>query len=360
MELINRKKQIDIVEKSDFKFILDLYDRARVATGILIEKSGEFLAANDMFENLLSDEGLSPKNNSFFEYRMPCESGSYREQIESDKNQKANNFTICLSLQEGHLDREVFRVIRTNVGEQSILVITEVPTNERESDWRLLFHCNRSYTLEYLYRAWIYGINNPLTAIMMATELAIDENDNSVLVNEALSDISSETSKALGIVQKAGVIRELSYEESEQTQVIETTHSIVEILMPLLLRKGISVHFECDEEEVTANIRFSDYFSLLANILENAHFYCENTISINIKSNDNFVILSITDDGPGVPEISIPFISERYTTTRKATSNMGLGLFVSKMNLLNVGGELEVLNTDDDNGLMVVATLPIF
>ena len=53
---------------------------------------------------------------------------------------------------------------------------------------------------------------------------------------------------------------------------------------------------------------------------------------------DQEIEISVTDDGPGIPDAMKPRIFDRFTHDKKTRSSYGLGLHIVKMLIENYGG----------------------
>lgn len=100
---------------------------------------------------------------------------------------------------------------------------------------------------------------------------------------------------------------------------------------------------------------------LLSNILDNAlKFAPENsTVKTEFSSNGKVCRLTVTDEGPGVPEEDLPLITKRFfrSDNAKDSSGSGLGLSIAQWVAEHHGGTLEFQNRDG-NGLEVTWEFP--
>jgi signal transduction histidine kinase len=100
-----------------------------------------------------------------------------------------------------------------------------------------------------------------------------------------------------------------------------------------------------------------EFIHVLVNILANARdaildnrpeegYAHPQTIDIVVASDDESVLIDITDSGGGIPEHLLPQIFNPYYTTKGASSGTGMGLYMSKMIVeKEMGGELLAANT---------------
>lgn len=92
----------------------------------------------------------------------------------------------------------------------------------------------------------------------------------------------------------------------------------------------------------------------LANLVENAVDFAETRVEITATWSTREIVVSIGDDGPGVPPLVLDALGEPYITTRPARhmergadgepSGMGLGFFIAKTLLERSGAVVELEN----------------
>ncbi|MGI9386835.1 MAG: ActS/PrrB/RegB family redox-sensitive histidine kinase [Methyloligellaceae bacterium] len=102
----------------------------------------------------------------------------------------------------------------------------------------------------------------------------------------------------------------------------------------------------------------------LGNIIENAIGYARTGVEISATWDANEVMVTIADDGPGIPPGVMEHLGEPYVTTRPATKGkghsdndrigLGLGFFIAKTFLERSGAALKLKNLDDPNTGAVV------
>ena len=90
---------------------------------------------------------------------------------------------------------------------------------------------------------------------------------------------------------------------------------------------------------------------VLSNLAGNAIDYATPGSAVIVKAQDHLteVVVTITNQGPPIPEDVLPFIFEPFRRARQpgtaATGNLGLGLFIAHQIVLSHGGTLEVQST---------------
>ena len=90
----------------------------------------------------------------------------------------------------------------------------------------------------------------------------------------------------------------------------------------------------------------------LGNIIQNAIFHCKETVSVELDYNKNDLKISITDDGLGFSKEIIDKLGEPYIS--KNSQGMGLGIFIAKNLIENMGGKINLFNSKDDNAVVEI------
>ena len=99
----------------------------------------------------------------------------------------------------------------------------------------------------------------------------------------------------------------------------------------------------------------------LTNIIQNAldslaeHGIAGPCVNLKLVVRDGYLVLSVSDNGPGFPDIDRGSLLEPYVTKRDKGTGLGLAI-VSKI-IKDHGGELELLDAEN-GGARVVITLP--
>ena len=89
--------------------------------------------------------------------------------------------------------------------------------------------------------------------------------------------------------------------------------------------------------------------SIIYNLLSNAIKYAENgkvaEILIKTEKSDNFILLSIQDNGRGIPADKLDAVFARYARIGNDVEGTGVGLFIVKSMVEDSGGKIEVEST---------------
>ena len=104
-----------------------------------------------------------------------------------------------------------------------------------------------------------------------------------------------------------------------------------------------------DEPEI---IYKDEIMYALSNIIQNAIFHSKSKVTAKIIYTNYNVKIIITDDGSGFSKEIIDKLGEPYIS--KNTEGMGLGIFISKNLIENMGGKLSFYNSIEENAVVEI------
>ena len=206
-----------------------------------------------------------------------------------------------------------------------------------------------------------HEIGNPLSAISGYLDFFEDMD----LDPEERRDITERMHKQVRRIRS--IIRDLlDYSRDDSDQPIAPTalepciQEAVDLLNPQPRARGIDV--EVDLDDVVPKVRGNDdqIVQVLVNLLINAadaikseENRSEGTIEVGVTSHGDVVELTISDDGPGIPEDERARIFDPFFTTKDPGEGTGLGLAISLRIMNRFGGDIS-FDTDADEGTTFV------
>lgn len=151
----------------------------------------------------------------------------------------------------------------------------------------------------------------------------------------------------------------------------KSIEQIESIITPLLKAKGIVVIKNFEEENIQINGYPREFAQVLINILNNAkdaillNDTFDKMIDIKVSQNETDAIVTITDNGGGIPEDILPHIFESHFTTKEDSGGTGIGLCISNTIIKeHFNGKIEVQNTKiiykekEYNGALFIISVP--
>ncbi|MEX0408171.1 ATP-binding protein [Aquibium sp. LZ166] len=123
------------------------------------------------------------------------------------------------------------------------------------------------------------------------------------------------------------------------------------------LDRKVDIVFEAPERELVFAGEREDLEEIAGNLLENAVKWARRTVRVRLSAEVGAVLLTIEDDGPGIPEEQAREALKRGTRLDETKPGTGLGLAIVHDLVREYGGEL-ALERSELGGLKAVIRLP--
>jgi signal transduction histidine kinase len=100
---------------------------------------------------------------------------------------------------------------------------------------------------------------------------------------------------------------------------------------------------------------------VLFNLVNNADRHTENgTITISARpseTDNNCVVIRVTDTGSGIPDDLVPFLFKKYPQTEIGSikTDHGMGLYICKTYITAMGGEISLEKTSNEGSVFVIS-----
>jgi len=210
-----------------------------------------------------------------------------------------------------------------------------------------------------------HELRTPLTSIIGFSSLAMEPTLTEEKRKEYLSIIFKESGKLKGLLETVIEVVKMSDLEAElKMERLDINMLVMEIMedfRPLSHIHKFRTKIETDMPPVYIDEKWMK--RAIHEIVENAVKYSPEggKIAANIRKRDGNVIVSIQDEGIGIPEDRIPYILEplgRADDPLSGRGGLGLGLSIANMIVNAHKGKIEIKNRKK-KGLMVNIIIPI-
>jgi len=233
-----------------------------------------------------------------------------------------------------------------------IIIFTDSTEQYKAEQMRSEFISNASHELK-----------TPITSIKGFTELVLSDLVSEDQRKDYLERIKAETDRISMLIDDI-----LSLSQIEENKI----RNIVSPIDMLGCAKEVvnSLKSQAKEKQVELSVTGEafimqadkqDMQRLLKNLIENAIKYNKEngSVHVNIASKLNNCIITVTDDGIGIPAKDIPRIFERFYRVDKGRSQnisgTGLGLSIVKHIVAAYGGEINVKSTLGEGTVMEIS-----
>lgn len=238
---------------------------------------------------------------------------------------------------------------------------------ELETSRALTIETARLSALGQLSAGIAHEVNNPLAVISGMARSLLRMADRGTLgeadVRRNAARITETTERIAKIVKS---LRHIARDDSREDFRIVSLRDVVEECLDLCRERFRlhSVDLFCPEIDpaLTIRSREAQIAQILLNLLQNAFDAAaesagEKWVRLDVTIRDTFLLLSVTDSGPGIPAELRPRIMEPFFTTKPVGKGTGLGLSISRSIAEAHSGSLELCAGEGHTKF--VLTLPL-
>lgn len=216
-----------------------------------------------------------------------------------------------------------------------------------------------------LAAAVAHQINNPLTTIVLDTELLLETRSRDSKEYEILSAISRQGKRAAGVVRRLLTMARPLAEDTPHVavNVIDTITDVTALVRSHVEREGIRLITDLPETLPRIWAMPGELDDIWLNLILNAHdavIGCtmpEIGVDASYDRRGNAVEVNVWDNGPGIPPEIVGEIFKPFFTTKPLGEGTGLGLHICRQVVDRVGGSISVQTSS--SGTRFVVRLPI-
>ncbi len=244
------------------------------------------------------------------------------------------------------------------------LDITEKKLSEIKSQ-----HVEKLASIGELAAGVGHEINNPLTISIanlhkLKSSLSRPDKDPRTIDN-CIEKIGVANERIKKIVSGLKVLSRSDKDNLDEVNIAREVHQALDFIREIYTNEGVSIQYDspinCDFV-VMANP--GKFHQIIVNLFSNAKDATEKKIDRMIKirvfeRSANEVVLSVSDNGSGIPKELIPKIVEPFFTTKEVGRGTGLGLGIVNSFVKQFNGKLEI-DSEVGVGSTFNVVLPIF
>lgn len=205
-----------------------------------------------------------------------------------------------------------------------------------------------------------HDINNLLMPVMgLASQLAESESDPSR--REKLDSIQLAAERGRDFVEQVLLLTRRRVATDERTPLVPVIEEAIRLLRPAI-RTEIRIETALEDRSAavvgdrTAILRMVQ--NLLANAIQAIGDAASGTVRVHLATDDpGHTVLTIEDDGCGMPDDVRRRLFDPFFTTRRSSSERGLGLTIVHRVVTELGGEISV-SSEVDRGTRFRIELP--
>jgi len=364
---VTRTKLLEVeLEKSEKKYHA-IFDNIPNPVFVLDMESLEILDCNTSVEGVYGYKKDEIISRSFLALFRPEEQDHYQTLIK----------TTSVINRVRHLGKNgdtLFVNIRISPseypGEKVYLVTTSDITQRLETEQQLI-QASKMATLGEMATGVAHELNQPLSVIKTASRFFMKKiNKRQKIADDVLftmaQEIDSYVDRATKIISHMRQFGRQSDITVEKVQVNETLKKALEILGQQLKVRGIEVIWDL-EPDLPLILADSDRLEqVFINLLINARDAIderwqsqpqqkgEKQITLKTQSDSQWITVTISDTGAGIPDSILERIFEPFFTTKKVGQGTGLGLSISYGIIRDLKGRIRAFSRKDEGASFVI------
>jgi two-component system sensor kinase FixL len=279
-------------------------------------------------------------------------------------NQGAQDFLV-----KGHMDpRLLARAIRYAIERKRGEVDLQKAHRriQRQQHLAEVAHLARLNTMGEMASGMAHELNQPLTAIVGYAEAALAGFESGMLTGEEnrllLEKIVSESQRAAEIIRRLRRLVRKREPEQSPTDVNQLILEAVEMVGHESEQGRHRVDIQLQENLPVIPADRVQIQQVILNLVRNGMEAMESlpvesrVLSISSAHTDNYVRVSVADNGPWVADENLSQLFEPYFSTKK--SGLGMGLAICRSIIESHAGTLTARRNPETDGLTFDFTLP--
>ncbi|MFY7698068.1 MAG: ATP-binding protein [Legionella sp.] len=211
-----------------------------------------------------------------------------------------------------------------------------------------------------------HELRTPLAALKAQAQVALNTN-NIDEKNQALQKLIASVNRSTHIIQQLLTMSKLvpeaaSNHEVDAINLSKITHEVLVMLAPTAIEKQIELEFETGENDLGFIGNPTAIGILIRNLVDNAIRYCNDhgRVIVHAYKENDTVVLSVQDNGPGIPEELRSRVFERFFRVlgnKSPGSGLGLAIVQQICDLHNA--RITLKTPSQGNGLIVNVYFPV-
>lgn len=271
---------------------------------------------------------------------------------------------VGISMDETPLDSFENSVLLSILGECALTL--ENIKNAREKEEAAILAKNEQLRANLL-RAISHDLRTPLTSISgNASNLLTNYQKMEDSIREqTFTDIYDDSMWLINLVENLLAITRIEGGQVKLTRTVELIEEVIAEALRHINRKSKehTIHVISPQDLLLALIDAKLIVQVIINLVDNAIKYTPigSIIEIHLEKKDNWIVVSVSDNGPGIPDDQKSQIFEMfYTGANKIADSrrsLGLGLSLCKSIIMAHGGAISVTD-NQPQGAVFTFTLP--
>jgi len=245
----------------------------------------------------------------------------------------------------------------------AILIAKDISNSKQFLNYIIEFGARKDALLDML----AHNLSGPLNLTNNLLNL-VDQINNTQqykTINSQTRLIRENTQQCIEIINSLLMEEHLAsakvFVESNRFDVVAKSRIVIERIKPFNADKEISLYPDADQ--IFISLDDVKYFQVVHNLISNAVKYTPpaGKVSVEIIEMEDRVVITVADNGIGIPEHLQPYVFQRNTPAArqglKGERSIGMGLYIVKKLVELMKGEL-TFESNENAGTKFVVWLP--
>ena len=235
-----------------------------------------------------------------------------------------------------------------------------------------MLHNARLIELGGMASALSHELRQPLFTISLAAEngATMLQRDPPACdrAGEKFTRILEQVARASAIIERTSAYAREERGDREPTDLVQAIHDAARFMRPVLQNRGIDLTIVPGPQIEPMMLPRIGIEQIIVNALQNAADAIEQAraeqltagaIRIDITKTAHHVAVAIRDDGTGLVDDLADSPFDAFSTSKPSGKGTGLGLFICRQIVDEIGGTITLVNNDDAVGATLTLTFPL-
>ena len=214
-----------------------------------------------------------------------------------------------------------------------------------------------------------HELRNPLAPMRNSLEVVKRADGDTEILQQAHDTIERQLGQMVCLVDDLLDLNRITHDRLElrqsEVELSSVIQQAVEVARPLIDEAGHVLTVELPDEPIYLNADRARLAQVFGNLLNNSSKYTRpnGTISLTAKRIDDEVVVTVRDNGAGIPQDKLNSIFDMFMqvdqTSDRAQGGLGIGLTLVKRLAEMHGGSIEAKSAGEGEGSEFVVRLPV-
>ena len=214
-----------------------------------------------------------------------------------------------------------------------------------------------------------HELRNPLAPMSNMLEVVKQAGDDAEVLKQAHDTIERQLGQMVRLVDDLLDLNRITYDRLElrrsEVELSSVVQQAVEVARPLIDAAGHDLIIDLPDEPVYLNADRARLAQVFGNLLNNSSKYTRpnGRISLSAKRIDHEVVLTVKDNGAGIPQDKLDRIFDMFMqvdlTAERSQGGLGIGLTLVKRLVEMHAGSIEARSAGEGEGSEFIVRLPV-